>query len=181
MTNKTYATAVKWISYTLLFLSIPSLFLKWIVPGSVYRTPIFMSHFFSPNNSNISLINTMPLPHRFFGICIEAVAVGLIIYALITIIGIVGSIERGEYFSSNIAVLFKRLSICMFLFVLYAPINEALMSVITSWHRGPGNRFLSITFGTPELENILLFCLLMIIATLMQKGAELQRESDLTV
>ncbi len=123
----------------------------------------------------------MPFNHRLMGLLVDFVAI-LIIYAgIMAFYDLMKKFQSGELFSENIITLLNKISRLVLFWTIYNPVRGMLLSIITTFHKGPGNRIIKIEFGTPDIINVFIFISLMIITLLIQESNKLKNEQDLTI
>lgn len=174
-----YARLVKIISYILMPIIIINFFIKWLFPEMIFANS-FIGGFSYDQSINPTII-TMPLAHRLMAMIVDGISASLLIMILFLIIVIMQRIQQREIFSASIAHSFSKISKLAFAFAIYTPISQSLLSVITTLQNAPGQRILSISFGSAELFNIFIFGFFMVITLLIQQGTSLQNEQNLTV
>lgn len=65
--------------------------------------------------------------------------------------------------------------------ILIIPLKEGLMVAAATHIFPPGHRYITLSFGTPNLEVILCGLLVIVISWVMQQGHALQEENQLTI
>ncbi len=90
--------------------------------------------------------------------------------------------NQGRIFINNNPVIFQKLGRLILLNgILIIPLKEGLMVAAATHTFPPGHRYITLSFGTPNLEVILCGLLVIVIAWVMQEGQALQEENQLTV
>ncbi len=90
--------------------------------------------------------------------------------------------KNGEIFSTANAVNYKYLSWLFFLDALLAkPLGDALMVMASTLSNPPGQRYISVSFGTPNLEAIFCGAILLVISLVMFEASKLQDESKFVI
>jgi hypothetical protein len=118
---------------------------------------------------------------KISGFSVEAVASCLLIYGLILVIRLMAYIKQNQYFSLVTILLLKRITKVALIYVIYAIACGALLSLVASWQNAPGTREIALSFGTPDIINIMIFCCMYLVLTMLQKGYELKHEQELTI
>ena len=85
---------------------------------------------------------------------------------------------RGEFFDLSNSKDLRLFSVFLFIQAVAAPLHHSLASVLLSWNHAPGQKMLSISFGSSELQVILLAMILWVISDMLVKGVALQRENQ---
>jgi len=110
-----------------------------------------------------------------------------VITLLNVLIGLVGlyflhrafaKIAKGELFNLMNSKNIKRFSVLLFVQVLAKPLYYSLSSVVLSWNHGPGEKMLSVTFGSQEIVTLGLAMILWVISDLLILGNKLQSENQ---
>ena len=175
-----YTRLVKIIACILMPTVIVNLLIKWFFP-EIFFSSYTLGNFFQDYQPSDHIITTMPLLHRLIGMLVDSISSGSLLIILWLITSIMNQFQKSETFSFSVVTLFTTISKLAFSLAIYTPINRSLLSVITSWHNGPGQRILTVSFGSADLFNILIFGFLMVMTLLMQYGTTLQNEHNLTV
>lgn len=126
-------------------------------------------------------ISTFTLMQKLLGFFVSSISTVLLISGLILIIQLMKCIQNNEYFSLNTISLLKMITKVAFVYAIYAPLCSSMLTVITTLNNLPGQRMISLTFGSSEILNIMIFCFMFLIMTMFQKGYELKHEQELTI
>ena len=118
---------------------------------------------------------------KLSGFIVEAIASILIIYGFFLVIQLMSHIKKNQYFTLETITLLKRITKIALIYVIYAVLCSSLLSVITSLHNKPGEVVLTLGFGTSDVINVMVFCLMFLMMTIFQKGYELKHEQELTI
>ncbi len=90
--------------------------------------------------------------------------------------------SQGRIFTTDNPVIYKKLGRLILLNgILIIPLKEGLMVAAATHTFPPGHRYITLSFGTPNLEVILCGLLVIVIAWVMKEGQALQEENQLTV
>lgn len=84
---------------------------------------------------------------------------------------------RGEFFNDANSRDLRRFAVLLLVQALLRPLHLALASVVLSFNHGPGQKLLSLTLGSHELQAIGLALVFWVLASLLLEGARLQREN----
>lgn len=121
------------------------------------------------------------LGQKISGFVVDSIGTALLVYVLILVIKLMKYIIEQKYFTfQNISIL-QKISKLALLYVLYFPISGVLLSIITTVHKGPGKRIISVAFSHHDIFNIMILCFMFIIITIFKKGYELEYEQKLTI
>ncbi len=90
--------------------------------------------------------------------------------------------SQGRIFTALNPVIYKKLGrLTLLNGILIIPLKEGLMVMAATLTYPPGHRYITLSFGTPNLEVILCGLLIIVIALVMQEAQALQEENQLTV
>jgi hypothetical protein len=90
--------------------------------------------------------------------------------------------HQAKIFTSANSLIYQKIGrLTLLNGILIIPISEGLMVVTATLNSPPGHRYLTLSFGTPNLEVILCGLLVIVISWIMQEGQALQEENQLTV
>ncbi len=89
---------------------------------------------------------------------------------------------QGQIFVFENAMSYQKLGWLFFLSaLLIQPLGGLGMILVATLSNPPGHRYISLSFGTPNLESIFCGVILIIISWVMIEGHRLQSEQELTV
>ncbi|MCX7344061.1 MAG: DUF2975 domain-containing protein [Proteobacteria bacterium] len=90
--------------------------------------------------------------------------------------------QHGQIFNKSNPAIFQKLGrLILINGILIIPLKEGLMVVAATLNSPPGHRYLTLSFGTPNLEATLCGLLVIVISWVMQEGQAIQEENQLTV
>ena len=133
------------------------------------------------SSSWLQQLPAIPFVHRLFGLIVDGIAFGIVCAGGLFFYRLLKRFQTGEFFSSEVIQLLHTLSRIALCWVLYYSLRKILLSVITTLHKGPGNRVLSVEFSTGDIINIFIFICFVLITALIQEGSKLKKEQDLTI
>ncbi len=84
---------------------------------------------------------------------------------------------RGEFFNLNNSRDLRLFSIFLFIQALTRPLHFTLSSLLLSWNHPPGEKMLSISLGSGEIEVVALAMLLWVVSDLLVKASKLEHEN----
>lgn len=84
---------------------------------------------------------------------------------------------KGEFFSQSNSRNLRLFSILLFIQAAAKPVHFALSSILLSYNHPPGQKMLSIAFGSHEIKVIVLAMILWVISDLLIKGGEIENEN----
>lgn len=142
--------------------------------------------FFSPVETpegvlNLGMIKWDTLS-KFIGIMASLLGILPILLGLIILKTIFRNYRKGEIFNITNAHQYKYLGYLFFLDGLVTkPLSGLLQVLAVTLTNSPGHRYLSIGFGTPNLEALFCGVLVIVISWVMVEGYKLQEEQKLIV
>ncbi len=86
--------------------------------------------------------------------------------------------SRGEFFNQSNSRDLRRFSVLLFIQAFTRPLHTALASVLLSWNHPPGQKMLALSFGSGEVQTIILAVILWVICDLLVRGGELEQENQ---
>lgn len=90
--------------------------------------------------------------------------------------------KQGLIFTSENAKTYQKLGWCFFLHALiFQPLYGLGNTLVCTMSNSIGERYISLSFGTPNLESIFFGVILIIISWVMIEGHRLQSEQELTI
>lgn len=119
----------------------------------------------------------LPALNRLLGFLVSMIPAGILMFGLARLRAMFGLYQAGEIFSIGSARCLKQFAATVLLQVLLAPLAGAAHSVIVTFDNPPGERMLTLSFGSAEYSAILLGGLLLVIAWVMGEGAKLADEN----
>jgi hypothetical protein len=135
---------------------------------------------YSCNDSRVTIFE-VPLFAKILWVIVQSVSLFLLIWGFVYFRRLLACYRRNEIFSVQTFFYFSKISKIAFLWMLYAPIEGTLMALVKTMHNPPGQRTLSITFGSSDISNIFIVGFLYLIASLIHEGYNLKKDQDLTV
>lgn len=183
-----YTTLLQWISIAFGFFMFLFLGARWIlgIVGIIWNLKSPLDFYLKVCYTNdswswLGQASTMPLMYRVLGLMVDSVALGILWAGISAFNRLIKQIQVGNVFSSRVVQLLHKLSRIALCWALYNPVRTTLLSAITTFYKGPGNRVISLTISTADLTNIAIFLCFILITALMQEGNKLKQEQDLTI
>ncbi|MBA4118524.1 MAG: hypothetical protein C0514_06500 [Candidatus Puniceispirillum sp.] len=88
----------------------------------------------------------------------------------------------GEIFSPRNAQLYKKLGLLYVMdALLMTPLSQTLLILTATATNAPGHRYVSVSFGTPNLSSLFYGMLVILVSWIMYEASQMKREQDLTV
>lgn len=143
--------------------------LKWTIglPGANYDV--------SYNLSDLTNIQ------RLLGWLVDSVSVSIFLYGVYIFKKLMQAFKHEQYFSLQVVELLNRLSKTALVWTLYSPINGMLMSLVTSLHKGVGNRVLIMSIGSSDFIHLFFLGVLVLLTAIIYEGYQLKQEADVTI
>jgi len=143
--------------------------------------PAALWKFFPSNTIQDALL--MPLSHRLMALFVSCISLAILCRGIIVFNRLMQSFYQGELFSQATAQQLHTLSKVALAWAVYTPIQSTLLGLITTLHHGIGKKMitLSISFGTHDMINLMVFGAFVLATGLIQEGSKLKQEQDLTV
>jgi hypothetical protein len=115
----------------------------------------------------------------FFGTCLELLP---LYFSLFLLRSIFQNYQRGNIFIAGNAYYYGRLGGLLFLKALiFQPLAHMLMVLAVTFTNSPGHRYISLSFGTPNLQALFSGMLVMVISWIMLEASKMHDEHRFTV
>lgn len=130
-----------------------------------------------------STLNPHPLSIKlqFIGFTVSLLPLAALLYGVTNLRRLFALYREGIFFSFEQVLIFKRISKALFAWVLCSTIYESVKSVLFSIGNPPGERIISLTFSSPEITNLIIAAIVLVIARIMDEGRVLAEEQQLTI
>lgn len=89
--------------------------------------------------------------------------------------------EYKNIFSLNNVHIVRNIGYTLIIWQILIPIRQALLSLLLTWHNGPGKRVLVAHFDNNNITIILIAFIVILISWIMAEGYKLQQEQKYTV
>lgn len=123
----------------------------------------------------------LPLSARLMGFGITMLPTGIAMLGVFYLMRLFRLYEQGEIFRSSNVRCFRNLSRVLVGWFFIGILHRSLLSVVLTLHHPPGQRYITLELGSPDLTALLIGCVLAVIAWVMDEGRKLQEEQDFTV
>lgn len=131
--------------------------------------------------SNSLTPNHLSFALRFVGFLISLLPLSALIYGVINIRKLFSFYQKGVIFSFEHVKLFKRISKALVLWIFLSILYESTKSILFSMGNPPGQRIVSIGFGSSEFMTLVVAGIVFVIAWVMDEGRIITEEQQLTV
>jgi len=126
---------------------------------------------------------SFPLPWstRLLGLAVSLISVGFGMLSLWWLIRLFSCFASGEFFTENTVKYIHRLGWTMVAGVVAAPIHEALLTLVLTIHNPPGQRMISISFESTDIQELVTAGIIILVSWIMEEGRKLREIDELTV
>jgi len=118
----------------------------------------------------------MPAMSLILGFVVSMIPGSLAVYAVLRLRQLFDFYTRGLIFTAENIRCLRGFALATLGIALVKPMAGALMSVVLTMTNPPGQRMLSVSFGSSELTTLFVGCVFLIIAWIMDEGRELAEE-----
>ncbi|MCP5381678.1 MAG: DUF2975 domain-containing protein [Kordiimonadaceae bacterium] len=141
---------------------------------------VWFSNFWEPQSQIATMLHLSEINmiQRFLGITASSLFPAVLVFGLLNLRWTFLEASHARYFSEKAVSSFRTFAWSVFFAIPTRIIEGAMVSVITSWHLGEGNRQLSIGIGTPELASLFLAFLFVAIAHIWAEGQKYAEDSE---
>ncbi len=158
------------------------LFIEWSPINNAIRKGLLIEPIQTPEGAiNLATVQLSSLT-KFIG------CIGELLEALPYILGfamlkrLFVAYEQKRIFTVENTQIYKKIGWLAFLNGLFfIPLAQSLMVLAATLSSPPGHRYITLNFGTPNVESIFCGLLLVVISLVMQEAQGLQEENQLTV
>jgi len=130
---------------------------------------------------NIATLQLNPL-QQFLGICSSFIGSAPLLIGIIFLKKLFQNYKKGHIFTLENAKKYQQLGYFFFLDAFITkPLSDTFSVIATTLNNSPGHRYISVGFGTPNLETIFCGILVIIISWIMVEAQKLQDDQHLTI
>lgn len=160
--------------------------LKWIFIDvdfvKNFPWPNFMPTVITPEGP----VNLANVPWSFrskmIGFLSSLISLVPLYISLFSLRSIFRNYKVGDIFTSVNARHYRLMGGLFFLnALLIKPLSEMLMILSVTLHNPPGHRYISLGFGTPNLESMFYGAIIIVISWIMLEAAKLREDQDFTI
>lgn len=162
---------------SLLLVVIPLYYVTYWAFINYFPTPLITAN----TNSTPLIPNPLSIKLQLLGFVISLLPLSALIYGLMNIRKLFSFYKEGVIFSFEHVNIFKKTSKALFLWVFFSIFYETGKSIIFSMESPPGQRAISVGFGSPEITTLMIAAIVFVIAWVMDEGRMLTEEQHLTV
>jgi len=181
------SSALLWV-FNLLLVVLPLFMIaQWgLIEWAPFRNLVAEGMFFKPIETpegfvNLANIALTPLS-KSIGLVGSLVGMLPVFWGIMILRQIFQNYQRGNIFSTENAKKYQYLGWLFFIDgILVQPLTGMLMVLTATLSNPVGHRYISLTFGTPNLETFFCGILIIVISKVMAEGSKLQEEQRLTI
>ena len=122
------------------------------------------------------LPDPMPTSSLVAGFVISTLSAGITLFALARLRRLFGLYATGVIFGVENGRCLRHFALAVICQALLHPFTVALLSVALTWSNPPGQRMLTLEFGSTQLGVIFVGAVFLVIAWIMELGRELAEE-----
>ena len=162
------------ILFNVLIISIPALdFLYWV----------FFNHLPEGFVATLPVLRSYPLSSPFLALAFLAslLPVSAALYGVMTLRALFSLYEKAIIFSAENVMYFRRLGYALIAWVISNALFTPLISAIMTYSNPPGDRMLVAQLGVFDISTLLIGCVVLLIAWVMDEGRKLEDEQAHTV
>ncbi len=153
----------------------------WITNGYPFLAPFFQLDVL-PTLANISwTFKDLNAAQTFLCFLADLIPMGFSIAALIYLAQIFNAFQRLELFKADNALRLKKAGWAVVWGQIFHPIHEAMLSLILTYRNPPGQRVISIGFGTHELTLLAIGLTILLVSWIFAEAAKLHEEQAATI
>jgi hypothetical protein len=176
------------IAFNIVFIYLVSFtFIEWLCSGiEPFKTLALKDALFSSIQTPEGLVKVASLSLSLFARGVGFL--GGLTQQLPTLVGLVllkrlfHNYQLNQIFTSGNVRTYKYLGILLFLEALIAkPLGGTLTTFAVTWGNAPGHRYITLGFGTPNVGDLLMGMLVIVISWVMAEGLRLREEETLTI
>lgn len=136
---------------------------------------------FLPSHVNIAIPVPMDTSTKFFGFLINCIPIGITLSIYYCLIKLFSLYERAEIFTINNVKYIKKIGYLLLASALIEPFYEALLTFVLSLHAEHGHRFISSSFGSSNISEIVMALIIILVSWVMTEGCKLRDEQAYTI
>ncbi len=134
------------------------------------------------NMSSTGLLkNSLPVELQLLGFAVSLLPLSALIYGLFNIRKLFSFYREGVIFTFAHVMIFRNTARALIGWTVLSILYESVKSVLFTMGNPPGQRVLSVTFGSPEMTTLVVAGIVFVIAWVMDEGRILSEEQKLTV
>jgi len=136
---------------------------------------------FFTTSLSVESLKALSTGQRLTGWFVESIGSALFIFVLFSLHKLLELIRKGQPFSTASISLYEKIARFYLFSIIYDLISRTAMSLITTWHLPVGHKTISVTFGTDNINNILLALCLYLIIFLIKQAHQISEEQRMVI
>lgn len=120
----------------------------------------------------------LPLWGRLLGFLTSMLHVGVAMYGIIVLMRLFRHYEEGRIFRLENVRCFRSLSRALLLWFAASVVSVPIRSLALTLHHPPGQHYIELSLGSPDLTALLVGLVVGVIAWVMDEGRKLQEQQD---
>ena len=154
----------------------------WITDGYPFLNPVIhWSIIPEITSAVIKPLAEMAASTKFVGFLISLIPVAFQTAALALLVKLFGLFERFEFFSQECVTCIRKLGFCLLIGQLVYPFYIALLTLALTINNAPGERNISVAFGTEQMNLVVIATIIILVSWIMNEGRKLQEEQAATI
>ena len=134
-----------------------------------------------PQTILYELLPHMSIGQRLLSFGLESIGSTLFIGILYALYRIIQNLQTNQTFTQDTLDRMNTMTKFYVGYAVFYPFYEMAYSVITSWHNSPGQRCLSVSFGTENINQIFIACCLFIVFQVMKEAYRVSSEYKMVI
>jgi hypothetical protein len=130
---------------------------------------------------SVDVLKALGVSQRLVGWLLDSLGSAIFMIVLISLYKLLDLIRKRQPFSTASIALYEKISRFYLFSIIYEPISRTAMSIVTTWHLPVGQRTLSVTFGTDNINSILLALCLYLIVFLIKQAHQISEEQRMVI
>ena len=141
---------------------------------------LFYYHY-NPVPPGLHLDYTITPQVKILGCIVSMLTVGMLMLILYFLIKLFRNYQHKRIFLLDNVRIIRNIGYSLIVWQLLIPIQQALLSVILTWHNGLGGRVIVANFSVDNITIILIAFIVILISSIIAEGHKLQEEQEYTV
>lgn len=126
--------------------------------------------------------HTFSIPAKFIGFFGSIILNGIFMCGIFYLIQLFKLYEKGSVFTLQHVHYFKNIGLVVAVYsTLGMMVSDLVFTLATTFDNPPGQRMISIGFGTPNMELLVIAGLMVLTSWIMAEGFKLKEEHELTI
>lgn len=118
---------------------------------------------------------------RLLAFLVSLLPISVMMYLFKNLQKLFGYYAKGNYFTEQNIVIFKRLGYSIFAWMIMNLIHDCLLSVVLTYLNPPGSRLISVSLSSTDIFYGLIAVMVIVISHVMHEGLKLSNEQAHTI